>query len=329
MKIIIPVAGEGRRLRPHTYTTPKALLPVAGKPILGHIVDQILDLNASEVIFITGPLGGKIERFIKDNYGFPSTFIEQSTLYGLGYAVHLGIVSDSEDLLVILGDTIVELDWRGLIATGRNTLVVKEVADPRAFGVAETEGDRIVHLVEKPANPPTNLAVVGVYYIKETARFHECTTEVVRRRVTSHGELQLTDAFEMLLQKGSNLYTYPTLGWYDCGRKETMLSTNRYLLENRNAPAHRNGSTIVAPVFIAGDAIVENSIIGPYVSIGKNAVVRNSTVKDAIIFEGATVDSSTINDSLIGNCAVVRNTIGSYNLGDYSEAGRLKSSDDK
>ena len=218
MKIIIPVAGEGRRLRPHTYTTPKALLPVAGKPILGHIVDQILDLNASEVIFITGPLGDKIEKYIKDNYSFPSTFIEQSTLYGLGYAVHLGIVSDSEDLLVILGDTIVELDWRGLIATGRNTLVVREVADPRAFGVAETEGDRIVHLIEKPENPPTNLAVVGVYYM-EIAPVHECTAVVVNKRVTRHGEIQLTDAFELLLQKGSQLYTYPTLGWYDCGEK--------------------------------------------------------------------------------------------------------------
>jgi glucose-1-phosphate thymidylyltransferase len=326
VKIIIPVAGEGRRLRPHTYTTPKALLPVGGKPILGHIVEQVLDLNPSEVIFITGPLGDQVEKYIRSAYSFPSTFIEQATLYGLGYAVHLGIVSTSEDLLIILGDTIVELDWRGLVATGRNTLVVKEVADPRAFGVAETDGDRIVHLVEKPANPPTNLAVVGVYYIKETVRFHECTTEVVNRRVLSHGEIQLTDAFELMLQKGSNLYTFPTLGWYDCGRKESMLSTNRFLLERQSTPIQREGSTIISPSFVAPDARIENSTIGPHASIGKNTVVRNSTVRDSVVFEGALIDSSTINDSLIGNFAVVRNASGSYNLGDHSEVGKLKSS---
>ncbi len=318
MKVIIPVAGEGTRLRPHTFTTPKALLQIAGKPILGHIIDQIIDLDISEIIFVTGPQGHKIERFVRDTYTIKSTFVEQRTLYGLGYAVHLGIVSTAEDLLVILGDTIVEIDWKGLINTARNSLAVKEVPNPRAFGVVETEGDRITRLVEKPQNPPTNLAVVGVYYIRDVEAFHKCTTEIIDRGVTSHGEIQLTDAFDLLLKKGCSLHTFPTLGWYDCGRKETMLETNRFILDRHKATAERSGCTIVPPVFIAEDATVSKSTIGPYVSIGKGCTISDATIKDSILADGVQIEWSVIEDSLIGNQASVRSAAGSFNLGDLS-----------
>jgi glucose-1-phosphate thymidylyltransferase len=325
VKVIIPVAGEGTRLRPHTFTTPKALLQIAGKPILGHIIDQIIDLDISEMIFVTGPQGHKIERFVRETYTIKSTFVEQRTLYGLGYAVHLGMVSTSEDLLVILGDTIVEIDWKKLISSGRNCLAVKEVANPRAFGVVETEGDRIVRLVEKPQNPPTNLAVVGVYYIRDVETFHRCTTEIIDRGVTSHGEIQLTDAFDLLLKKGSTLHTFPTLGWYDCGRKETMLETNRFILDRQKATAERAGCTIVPPVFIAEDAVITKSTIGPYVSIGKGCKITDATIKDSILADGVQVEWSVIEDSLLGNQASVKSASGSFNLGDLSSVtGKAK-----
>ena len=322
MRVIIPVAGEGRRLRPHTFTTPKCLLPIAGKPILGHIIDQLHDLDISEIIFITGPNGRNIEEYIKRNYSFRTSFIEQARLYGLGYAIHIGITKTDEDLLVVLGDTIVELDWKGLISTGKNRLVVKEVADPRAFGVVETRGDRIVALVEKPQNPPTNLAVVGVYYIKDAGRLKECTTEVINKGVTTHGEIQLTDAFELLLQRGVELYTYPTLGWYDCGRKETILATNRFLLEREKRTQAFEGTTIIPPVFIEATALIDHSTIGPYVSIGRGTVVRNSTVRNSIVFDNTKIVSSVIDDSIIGNHSLIDGGDGSYNLGDYSEVAK-------
>jgi glucose-1-phosphate thymidylyltransferase len=319
MKVIIPVAGEGTRLRPLTYTTPKALLPVAGKPILGHIIDQITDLDISELIFITGPQGLHIENYVREQYKLKTTCVEQTTLYGLGYAVHLGIVSTDEELLVILGDTVVELDWHGLIAKQRNALVVKEVPDPRAFGVVEVDGDRIVRLIEKPANPPSNLAVVGVYYICDTKRFNECTNEIINKGVTTHGEIQLTDAFDLFLKKGSSLYTFPTQAWYDCGRRETLLETNRFLLEKNSLGSPRQGSTVISPCYLPMDAQLESSTVGPYVSLGRNTIVRNSTIKNSIIFDNTRIESSNISDSLIGNKSLIRNVSGSFNLGDSSE----------
>lgn len=324
MKVVIPVAGEGRRLRPHTYSTPKCLLQVAGKPILGHIVDQILELDFSEIIFVTGPNGRQIEQFVRSNYSFNARFIAQEKLYGLGYAIYLGIVSRSEDLLIVLGDTIVELDWRGMIATGNNTLVVKEVADPRAFGVVETDGDRIIHLVEKPENPPTNLAVVGVYYIKDTTKFFDCITEVIEKGITTRGEIQVTDAFDLLIKKGSTIHTFPTTGWYDCGQKGTILSTNRFLLDRQSSGSYREGSVIITPSYIAPEAVIENSIVGPYASIGKNSVVRNSIVRDSIIADRTQIVSCAIEKSLIGNNVVMHDANGAYNLGDYSEVGESR-----
>ncbi len=318
MKVIIPVAGEGTRLRPHTFTTPKALLQIAGKPILGHIIDQIVDLDISELIFVTGPQGHKIERYVRDTYTIKSTFVEQRTLYGLGYAVHIGMVSNDEDTLIILGDTIVEIDWKKMIGTGRNCLAVKEVANPRAFGVVETEGDRIIRLVEKPQNPPTNLAVVGVYYIRDIKAFHQCTTEIIDRGIRTHGEIQLTDAFDLLLKKGSTLHTFPTLGWYDCGRKDTMLETNRFILDRRQSSAERTGCTIIPPVFIAEDAVITKSTIGPYVSIGNGCKISNATISDSILANGVQVEWSAIEKSLIGNHASLKSISGIFDLGDQS-----------
>ncbi len=321
MKVIIPVAGEGTRLRPHTLTTPKTLLRVAGKPILGHIIDQIADLDISEMIFITGPLREQIEEFVTTQYDIPSRFVSQEQLYGLGYAIHLGLTGIAEEALIILGDTIVEIDWKSLVSGGRNALAVQEVENPSDFGVVKVDGERIVDLEEKPEDPPTNLAVVGVYYVHDYKLMLEATTEVVEQGVTTHGEIQLTDAFDLLLKKGAEIYTFPTEAWYDCGKLETILATNRFLLERVPQGGRSEDKQLRQPVFIDEDVVIESSVVGPHVSIGPGTVIRNSQIEDSIIGCKCTIEDSTLSSSLMGNNVSIRRFQGNVSMGDHSEIG--------
>jgi glucose-1-phosphate thymidylyltransferase len=321
MKVILPVAGEGTRLRPHTYTTPKVLIPVGGKPMLGHILDQLIGLNFSEVVFVVGYKGDQIEEYVKANYKFKATFVEQKDTFGLGHAVYVGMIDTSEDILVVLGDTIAELDWKGLAGSGQNCLAVMEVDDPSSFGVVEVDDERIVALVEKPKDPPSNLAVVGVYYISETKRFYKYLDEIVQRGITSHGEIQLTDAFDLFLKEGGDLRTFPITGWHDCGKVETIIETNRYLLEKKAKKVKKEGSVIIHPSLIASTARVEGSILGPYVSLGPDAVIRNSIISDSIIAQGAQIDSAILTKSLVGSGAVINGKAATHNIGDSSVVG--------
>jgi glucose-1-phosphate thymidylyltransferase len=323
MKVIIPVAGEGTRLRPHTYTTPKVLLPVAGKPMLGHVLDQLVGLNFSQIVFVVGNRGDQIKKYVKENYKFKTSFVEQKDTFGLGHAVYKGTIDTSEDILIVLGDTIAEMDWKGMIGSDHNCLAVMEVDDPSAFGVVEVKDDRITKLVEKPKDPPSNLAVVGVYYIKDTEKFYSCLDEIVKRGITSHGEIQLTDAFDLFLKNGGDLRTFPISGWHDCGKQETILETNRYLLSKYGEAVKREGSVIIGPCLIASTARVEGSIIGPYVSLGSDAVVRNSIISDSIIAQGANVESAILKGSLVGSSAVIRGRAASHNVGDSSVVSDL------
>jgi glucose-1-phosphate thymidylyltransferase len=322
MKVIIPVAGEGTRLRPHTLTTPKALLPVGGKPMLAHVLDQLAGLEISEVIFIIGWLGDQIRDWVNDNCKFKSTFIEQSEHFGLGFAVQLGLhACGDEPALVVLGDTIADLDWSGLVKSDRNALAVKEVEDPRRFGVVEVEDDRIVRLVEKPKDPPSRLAIVGVYYVKDSTKFSKCLDQLVERGITSHGEIQLTDAFALFLEQGGELFTYPIDGWYDCGNKETLLASNRHLLDKYGEQVKREGAVIIPPVLIAPTAYIESSVIGPYVSLGAEATVRNAVISDSIIGQGARIESAVLTASVVGKQAVVCDHAAPVNIGDAAIIG--------
>ncbi|MFH2057189.1 MAG: sugar phosphate nucleotidyltransferase [bacterium] len=322
MKVIIPVAGEGTRLRPHTYTTPKALVPVGGKPMLAHVLEQLSGLEFSEVIFIIGWHGDQIREWVGDNCKFKCSFVEQSGRFGLGFAIQLGLQAcGDEPALVVLGDTIADLDWSGLVKSQRNTLAVSEVDNPQSFGVVEVEGDRIVRLVEKPKNPPSNLAIVGVYYIKEAARFLKCLDELVERGITSHGEIQLTDAFALFLESGGEVFTYPVQGWYDCGNKETLLATNRHLLDKYGEKVKREGAVIIPPVLIAPTARIEAAVIGPHVSLGPETIVRNAVISDSIICRGARIESAVLRASVVGRQAVVIGRAAPVNIGDAATIG--------
>jgi len=320
MKAIIPVAGIGSRLRPHTHTAPKALLHVAGKPILGHILDEIIAYGIDEAVFVTGFLGEKIVAYVRQNYKIRASFVTQKELKGLGWAIyltreHLG----SDPFLIILGDTIFETNLDALIKSEHDVIGTKIVEDPRRFGIAETDGKFVTSLVEKPEKPASNQALTGIYFIKSTGLFTTCLEELIAKKITTRGEYQLTDALALMIKHGCKITTHNVEGWYDCGKPETMLSTNRYLLSQIKSVDSREGSILIPPVFVSPTAMLENSVVGPYVSVGDNARIIRSIVKDSIISEAAEVVDCLLESSLIGNSSVISGQFKRANLGDSSE----------
>ena len=249
-----------------------------------------------------------------------STFIEQPDRKGLGHAIWLTKEAvDDRPALIILGDTIFRADFRGVLAAGISSLGVKEVEDPRRFGVAIVDGDRIARLVEKPETPISRLALVGIYYLIHSGLLFACLDELIAMNQTTKGEYQLTDALELMLKKGESMTVFPVDGWYDCGKTETLLSTNQELLDLEASPTTRAGSVIKDPVAIDPSAVIENSIIGPHVSIAAGAIVRNSIVRNSIINDNAQVEQILLDGSLIGELAVVKGQFKRLNVGDSSE----------
>jgi glucose-1-phosphate thymidylyltransferase len=324
INVIIPAAGVGTRLRPHTHTAPKALLPVAGQPILGHILERLSGLKGLGTIrIVVGFLGDQIEEFVNNQFDLPVRFVKQDDLLGLGYAVHLALVDTPDDhpVLVILGDTILDVDLAEFVTGPDDAIGVKIVDDPRRFGVVETDGQYVKRLVEKPENPRSNLAVVGLYGIQSTELFRRCLGDVVAKSRTTAGEIQITDALQLMVERGSRMRVVPVEGWFDCGKVETLLETNRYLLGKSLIRYELDGSIVIPPVYIAPSALVERSVIGPYVSVGHGARVIDSVVRNSIIADDAQVSYSILEDSLIGARAIVEGSAKRLNVGDSSSVG--------
>jgi len=328
VKAIIPVAGVGSRLRPHTFTRPKVLLNVAGKPILGHILDHLVASGIDHVTLVVGAMGNLIEKYVRENYSIPSSFVVQHEARGLAHAVHLGMTPDDQEVLVILGDTIFEFDLRGILSNSRTSAIgVKTVEDPRRFGVVETRDDIVTRLVEKPENPRSNLVIVGIYLIRQAQVLKTSIEMLFDRNLTTRGEFQLTDALQLMIESDVPISTFGVDNWFDCGKPETLLETNQHLLNRLNGqPAtQRSGAVIVPPVFIHPDAVIEQAIVGPYATVGQGATIRNAMVRDAILGDGSLVEDALVAGSLVGNNAVVKGSFHRYNLGDSSaiiEGGR-------
>lgn len=320
MKIVIPVAGSGTRLRPHTYSQPKSLLLVGGKPMLAHVLDPIVKLDPEEVIFVVGYRGDQIKEYVRENYSFPATFITQDQLLGLGYALDLAVreIPDG-DVLIILGDTIVESDLRAFIAAGDNVLGVLPVDDPERFGIVTVEDGRVTKLIEKPSEPESNLAIIGLYYFQDVKPLKEALAGHVLSGKTTRGEIQFTDALQIMLEQGVNFVTYKVDQWFDCGKKETLLSTNRHLVTTTGNNPELPGCTIVPPVHIHPTAQIERSSIGPMVSIARGTTIRDSQLQNCIVGENSTIIDSVLNDSLIGNQVRIRGGRLTANVGDSSE----------
>lgn len=320
MRAIIPVAGVGSRLRPHTYTVPKVLLNVAGKPIIGHIMDKLVQSGFDEVTIIIGYLGEKIKDYIRSNYSIKVDFVEQEERLGLGHAIYLSRHTISRDpILIILGDTVFDVDLESMLKSDHTMIGVKEVEDPRRFGVAETQNGFITRLVEKPENPISRSAIVGIYYMKSPQLLIECLKEMIKRDIRTKGEYQLTDALQMMIERGEKMQPFTVEGWYDCGKPETLLSTNHSLLERMPIPQSKNGVVLQPPVFVSPKANVRNSVLGPYTTIAEGATVENSIIRNSIVSEGATVQDALLNESIVGNNAIVRGAYKRINIGDSSE----------
>lgn len=324
MRVIIPVAGIGTRLRPHTYTVPKALLHVAGKPILAFILDSVVRYNPDEVVIVTGFMGEKIQEYVSRNYGFRMRYVEQTELLGLGHAVREALMESPEGpTLIILGDTIVDTDMDAFLRAGENVLGLMPVDDPSRFGIAEVEADRVINLVEKPAEPKSNLAIIGLYFVKDGKILKDHLDRLVFEDRKTRGEYQLTDALQSMIEAGVGFKAFSVDGWYDCGKKETMIATNRYLLEKMASSPDVEGSVVVPPVYVAPSAIVESSIIGPFVSVSDRAIVRQSIIRNSIVGYKAVVENALLADSLIGQRAKVSGDFEILNTAESSETKQL------
>jgi glucose-1-phosphate thymidylyltransferase len=326
LKAIIPVAGAGTKLRPHTYTQPKALIPLAGKTILRIIVDQLLEAGINEFVFIIGYLGDKIQDYVREKYpGLNATFVHQSERHGIGHAILLtrNIVGDDE-MFIVLGDTICEYDIKEMLSLPNSALCVKRVDDPRDFGVVELGEDGfITRVVEKPQIPKSNMALVGIYLIRETSFLFNCLENNMRNQVMVRGEFSITDAIECMIEQGARFRSFKVQNWFDCGKKETLLESNATLLKKFGgviSPEHNFENTIIIPpVSVAEGCDIKNSIIGPNVTIGEKTTINYSIIKNSIIGSFADLYDIVLTTSLIGSDTEVKGESRSLNIGDNTE----------
>jgi len=326
MKAIIPVAGIGTRLRPHTHTQPKALIPIAGKPILAHITENLIGAGILDFVFVIDYLGDKIEQYILQNYPqINAQFVIQTTGKGVGHAIWLAkdCIHVNEEILIVFGDTIVDADLQTICASEGNYLGVKKVDDPRLFGVAEIDKDgNITRVVEKPDIPKSNMALVGVYKIENSQMLLEFLDNNLAQKLTTHGEYTLTDAIMQMINKGIAFHSFNVSNWFDCGKKEILLETNSLLLKRLNYDTSTyifENTIVIPPVFIGAGCKISNSIIGPNVSIGENAILNYATIKESIIGPYAQIEFAILHRSLIGNDALLKGMSQSLNIGDSTE----------
>jgi glucose-1-phosphate thymidylyltransferase len=318
---VIPVAGAGTRLKPHTHTLPKALLAVAGKPILGHILDQVAAMKPRKVVLVVapGPHGDRLREYARSRTDVPVECVVQERPLGLGHAVAQAREAvGTAPSLIVLGDTIIRADLQRLVADG-SRIGVHAVEDARRFGVAVVRDGRIVALEEKPERPVTNLAVVGIYYIRNSGLLFRCLEELIAAGGKTRGEIQLTDALQRMIGAGEELRPFEVEGWYDCGKTEALLATNRALLTAQAAPVSRPDVVTLPPVALDPTADVQYAVIGPHVSIGPGTWIRRAVVRDSIINEGAIVEDILLDGSVVGDHAVVRGAYQRLNVGDSSE----------
>ena len=326
MKAIIPVAGAGTRLRPHTYTQPKALIPLAGKTLLSIIVDQLAEAGIKEFVFIIGYLGDKIQDYVKQHYGhLQCHFILQNERHGLGHAIYLAKeVVDRDEVFIVLGDTICEYNIDEVIRSSDSMLGVKKVDDPRDFGVAEIDEDAVItKVVEKPQIPKSNMALVGIYKIKDTDALFSCLETNIRGGIQSRNEYSLTDALECMINSGVVFRSFKVQNWFDCGKIDPLLESNVTLMKKlggKISPEHTfENVIIVPPVSIGSGCYIRNAIIGPNVAIGEQAKIAYSVVKDSIIGDFANLHGVVLHNSLIGSDTEIKGEMRTLNIGDNTQ----------
>src|SRR6218665_932111 len=323
MKAIIPVAGAGTKLRPHSYTQPKALIPLAGKTVLSIIIDQMVDAGINEFVFIVGYLGDKIRDYVKAKYpDLKAHYVQQIDRQGIGHAIKITReVVDNDEVIVVLGDTICEYDVKSVVESECSMLGVRKVDDPREFGVAEmNDKGYIDHVVEKPHIPKSNMALVGIYKIKESAQLFQCLETNYLQGLRTHGEYSLTDALDCMLKQGVKFKPFKVDSWFDCGRKDTLLESNATLLKKFDAQTDTHSqfenTVIIPPVSIGEGCDIKNSIIGPDVTIGENTRINYSIVRNSIIGSFSNLFDIVLEESIIGSDTGLKGETRTLSIGD-------------
>lgn len=333
MKIIVPMAGRGSRLRPHTLTVPKPLIPIAGKPIVQRLVEDIakvLNEPLDEVAFVIGKdFGEKVEKDltkIAEDLGAKASIYVQEEPLGTGHAIMCAEDSLSGPAVVAYADTLFKADFN-LDKSADAVIWVKQVDNPSAYGVVKMNEDGVItDLVEKPSDFVSDLAVIGIYYFKDVAVLKEKLQLVLDENIIRGGEYQINDGIEKMKQAGAIFKPGQVDEWMDCGNKNVTVETNSRMLhfikkENEEVlihPKHTNeNAKIISPCYIGENVVLKNSTIGPNVSIGKGTVIENSEISNTLIQEHASVKNAKLSNSMIGNFASFDGEFTSISIGDY------------
>jgi glucose-1-phosphate thymidylyltransferase len=321
MQVIIPLAGKGTRLRPHTHLIPKPLLKVGGRPVMDWVMDKLLGLDVTELIFITGHLKEQVEQYATGRYHLPCRIIEQKVQDGTAGAVNLARPHVKGPVLIIFVDTVFEADLTLINRTPADGIIwAKEVDDYQRFGVVVTDAEGyMTKIVEKPSTPISKLANIGLYFIRDVDSLWRGIDHVLKSP-TNKGEFYLTDAFQYMIEHGRRILTAEVGGWYDCGKLDTLLETNEILL--RKGAARRKdfpGVTIHDPVLIQDGVRIERSTIGPNVTLEAGTRVSGSTLQHVIVGVNSVIDGADLHHSMLGERVTVKGLRGSATLGDDSE----------
>lgn len=330
MKIIIPMAGMGKRMRPHTLTIPKPLIPIAGKSIVQRLVEdliKVIDKPVDEIAFITGDFGKEVENSlisIAENLQARGTIYYQPEPLGTAHAVWCAKPSLEGEVVVAFADTLFKTS-KITINHSDAIIWVKTVDNPSQFGVVKVKDDNIItDFIEKPETPVSNLAIIGIYYFSEGKKLLSELEYLIQNNIKVKGEYQLTDALQNMKNKGYILKASLIEEWFDCGNKEATLETNKRILElstisERMMPgAQIINSVIIQPCFVGADSIIENSVIGPFVSVGKGTTVKNCIVRNSIIQRFSTIENLLLDQSIVGNNSDIVGKFKNLNVGDYN-----------
>ncbi len=319
MDIVMPVAGLGSRLRPQTWSKPKPLVSVAGRPMLAHVLDRVVGLEPDRLVFITGYLGSQIEEWVVANYDIPTLFVEQTEMRGQTDAIIRVREQVQDDALILFPDMLFEADFSDIAQSDADVIMyTKEVEDPSALGIAVVKGGRIVKLIEKPREPISRLAVIGIYYIRHMPDLYEAIDEQMRLGLSLKNEYFIADAIQLMIDNGKKVVSSLVTEWRDCGNDQALLDTNRYLLETTCPVGDATGSLVIQPSFVDPTASIERSVVGPHASIGPRAVIRDSIVSDSIVEEDALIEGVHLTHSIVGRKAGVVSKPVELNVGDLS-----------
>lgn len=331
MNIIIPMAGMGKRMRPHTLTVPKPLIPIAGKPIVQRLVEDIAQVckePIDQIGFIVGRFGAEVEENLKAvaaSVGAKGNIYYQDEALGTAHAILCAKEIMEGNIVVAFADTLFKADFT--LDTGKEGIIwVQKVEDPRAFGVVKlNEKDEITELVEKPQEFVSDLAIIGIYYIKDGAYLRDELQYLLDNNIKDKGEFQLTNALENMKNKGTKFVPGKVTEWLDCGNKNATVYTNqRYLefIKDKDLVAKSakiNNSVIIPPVYIGENVELHNTVLGPHVSVGDNTKVFDSRIQNSIIQKETSIKDANIANAMVGNFVKIEGKPSDLSVGDFTE----------